>query len=156
MKPEYITRKGYQKLCEDYDKIAQEVENTLKEMGESAKRDNDLRENSEYMDLRVKAMYVLPEQKRKMYERKQNAVIIEETDEYKNFDGTTVIIGSEVELIIDGEIEVYKILGDIESDPDNTIISWKTDLATTVLNKHVGETVELNNMKIIIKSVKKV
>ena len=156
MKPEYITRKGYQKLCEDYIEIDQEFEKTLKEMGESAKRDNDLRENTEYMDLRVRAMYVLPEQKRKMYERKRNAVIIEETDEYKNFDGTTVIIGSEVELIIDGEIEVYKILGDSESNPDDSIISWKTDMAKTVLNKHVGETAEFNNMKIVIKSVKKV
>ena len=87
----YVTREGYQKLYDEIglqDILHDEIE---KEMGRSVKRDNDLRENPEYMELRVKAMYGIPAQKRELLLKYQSAVIIEDTPEYINWDGETVI-----------------------------------------------------------------
>ena len=105
---ELISKKGYKKLCEELKNVDGEIIETQREMGESAKRDNDLRENPEYMELRVKAMYTLPQKKQKLYERVKDCKIIEETNEYKNFDGN-VIVGSKVKVICDGEEETYII-----------------------------------------------
>ena len=51
----YITKNGYKKLYEDYLNIDKEITEVNKMMGESVKRDNDLRENPEFMELRVRA-----------------------------------------------------------------------------------------------------
>jgi len=156
MSNEYISRNGYQKLCESYIRIDQEINDVLKQVGECAKAETELSENTEYLDLSFKARYTLPDQKKRLYDRQRNAIIIEETSEYENFDGNTVIIGSEVELIIDGVKECYKILGDSEGDPENFCISWKTNLAKAVLGKHIGDSAECNGMEIIIQSVKRI
>lgn len=156
MASEYISRKGHEKLYEECQNIDKEIFKCQQEMGESAKRDNDLRENPEYMELRVKLMYVLPEQKRKVNERYDNAVIIEDTEEYRNFDGVTVIKGSEVEVLFDGEKETYTILGNSEGNLDKNILSCDAPIAETLLGKKIGDIVNFNNFKVEILSVKKV
>ena len=124
-------------------------------MGKSAKRDNDLRENPEYMSLRVKLMYELPQKKKRLYESCKNSIIIEDMEEYKNFDGTTVIIGSEVQLLIDGEEECYKILGNCEGGLEETI-SCVAPLAQAILNKRVGDKIKFRDMQICILAVKRI
>ena len=65
----YVTYEGYQKLIDEIqlqDKLYSDIE---KEMGNSAKRDNDLRENPEYMELRVKAMYGIPAKKKELLQQ---------------------------------------------------------------------------------------
>ena len=66
---ELISKKGYEKLCEEYHSMDQKITDTQRKMGESAKRDNDLRENPEFMELRVKAMYTLPAEKEQLYKK---------------------------------------------------------------------------------------
>lgn len=153
---EYISRKGHEKLYEECQNIDKEIFKYQQEMGESAKRDNDLRENPECMELRVKLTYVLPEQKRKVNERYDNAVIIEDTEEYRNFDGVTVIKGSEVEVLFDGEKETYTILGNSEGNLDENILSCDAPIAETLLGRKIGDIVNFNNFKVEILSVKKV
>ena len=156
MKKELISRRGYEKLYQQYLDIDKEIAEVQRKMGESARRDNDLRENSEYLDLRVKVMYMLPNKKKELYERFNNAIIIEETEEYNNFDGNTVIIGSEVQLLMDGEENIFKILGNSEGDIHNGIISCEAPLAIALINKHVGEKIQFRGMEISILSVKRI
>lgn len=149
----YVTREGYEKLYNDInmmDKLHDEVE---KKMGESVKRDNDLRENPEYMSLRVQAMYGVPNEKKELMRKYLNAVIIEDTEEYINWDGLTVIRKCEVELEIDGEIEKYTILGDNEGDLNKGILSCEAALVKNILGKKIGETTIFNEMQITIKNV---
>ncbi len=153
---EYITRKGYEKLYQDFLQMESKIIEAHKKMGESAKRDNDLRENSEYMDLRVQAMYSLPEKRKQLFQRYQTAIIIEETDDYKKFDGTKVIIGSKVQLIFDGYEEEYTILGNEEGNLDEDIISCESPLAQVLIGKKVGETIDFNGISIKIISVKRI
>lgn len=156
MSTEYISRKGYAELYQTYLDFDNQIAQYQKEMGESAKRDNDLRENPEYMALRVKVMYTLPEQKKIAYERYKNAIIIEDSEEYKNFDGTTVIKGSQVQLLIDGREESYTILGSSEGNLKQGIISCESPIAKALLSKKVGESIKFNNRDFVILSVKKV
>lgn len=153
---ELISKKGYEKLCEEYQLMNQKIIDTQRKMGESAKRDNDLRENPEFMELRVKAMYTLPAEKEKIYKRMNDCMIIEECEFFKSFDGSKVIPGSKVVYDIDGKTESLTILGDNESDLDNGIISLATPMAKALIDKHINETIDFNGMKVIIKSIEKI
>ena len=153
---ELISRKGYEKLCKEYHLMDQKIIDTQRKMGESAERDNDLRENPEFMELRVKAMYTLPAEKEKLYRRMHDCMIIEECEFFKSYDGSKVIPGSKVVYDIDGETETLTILGDNESDLDNDIISAATPMAKALIDKHINETIDFNGMKIIIKSIERI
>lgn len=152
-----ISRVGYERLKKELKKIDKEMVNTQIAMGESAKKDNDLRENPEYMDLRVKLMYTLPKEKEKILSRLENAIIIEETSEFKNFDGK-IIPGTIVEVIFDDVNETYKILGDDEATfyDDEYILSCNAPIAKSLLGKKNGDEIEFNNFKIAILSVKRI
>jgi transcription elongation GreA/GreB family factor len=153
---ELISKKGYEKLCREYAIIDEKITNTQRAMGESAKRDNDLRENLEFMELRVKVMYTLPAEKEKLYKRMHNSMIIEDSDFFKEFDGTKVIPGSKVTYQIDDETETFTILGDNESDLKNQVISCSTPLAKALIGKHIDDKIDFNGMRIIIKSIEKI
>ena len=148
-----VSRAGYEKLKNSLSEIDNAITDTQRKMGESVKIDNDLRENPEFMDLRVKAMYSLPAEKEKITEMLQNAVIIEDTDEVKNADDTYVYVGSKVEIDYDGEIEEYTILGSSESDSENNIISCDSPIAEELIGKKVNEEFDFRDMEIKVLSV---
>lgn len=152
----YITRRGYQKLYEDYLNVDNEIAQANIMMGESVKRDNDLRENPEFMELRVKAMYELPSKKQSLWNKYNSAIVIEDTNEYKKFDGKTVIRGCKIKINIDGyEICEYQIKGSDEGDINNDILSCDAPMARALLGKKIGEKVKFNEMEIEILEVVK-
>lgn len=152
----YITKSGYEKLYAEYLEVDTEIAQTNKMMGESVKRDNDLRENPEFMELRVKVMYELPAKKKSLWDKWNAAIVIEDTEEYKNFDGKTVIRGSVVKINMDDEECEYQIKGTDEGNINEDILSCETPLAQAILGKKVGEKLEFNNMKIEILAVEKI
>ena len=152
----YITRDGYNKLYEEYLNIDNEIMETNKLMGESVKRDNDLRENPEFMELRVKVMYELPAKKKSLWDKWNTAIVIEDTEEYKNFDSTIVIRGCIVKINIDDEECEYQIKGSEEGNIDEDILSCDAPLAQVLLGKKVGEKIVFNDMKIEIFSVERI
>ncbi len=152
----YVTREGYEQLYNEISNIDKKHDDVEKKMGESVKRDSDLRENPEYMALRVEAMYGIPKMKQELVLKLQNSVIIEETEEYINWDGKTVIRKCDVDLLIDGEVESYKILGSNEGSLKDGILSCDAPMVTSILGHKVGETVEFNGMKIFIDNVSKI
>lgn len=156
MKNELISRAGLVKLKAEFEAIDAEIQKTLNEMGESAKRDNDLRENPEFMELRVKAMHTLPAQKEKLYWKIKECVIIEETSEYQNFDGTIVIVGAIVTFTMDGLEKKFTILGSTEGDFKNNIIACDAPLAQAMLGKRVGDIFSFNSRTIVIKKIEKI
>ncbi|MBQ9313439.1 MAG: GreA/GreB family elongation factor [Clostridia bacterium] len=148
-----MSKAGYDKIMTQISEIEEEISLTEKKMGESVKRDNDLRENPEFLELRVKVMYTLPIKKKELLDIAKNAIILEETEEYKDFDGLKVIIGSKVVLTIDGEEEELTIMGYGEADWDNNIISYEAPMAQAILGKHVGDVVKFNSLEICIKAI---
>lgn len=151
----YISRKGHEKLSQEIKAIDNEIIDVRRLIGESAARDNDLRENKEFMDLRVKAMYELPNKKRSLWDIYQQSQIIEDTPEYKNFDGKQVIIGSVVDIDFAGEECTYAILGSSEGDIDNNIISCDAPLSKALIGKKIGQEVIFNNQPIRVLAIRK-
>ena len=116
-----------------------------------------MRENPEFMELRVKAMYELPKKKKGLWNKYNSAIVIEETDEYKNFDGDTVIRGCRVKININGNEECeYEIKGSEEGDINNNILSCDAPITQVLLGRRRGEKIEFNDMKIEILKVMKV
>ncbi len=153
MKEYRVTREGYNKLIEEYQNIDDEYVKTTKAMGKSDEMDSDLRENPEFMNLRVKAMYELPRKKKELFEMLQSSVIIEDTEEYKNWDRETIIDKCGVVLEINGETANYSILGANQSDIEFNIISSSAPLVKELLGHKKGETVLFNDIKILIKEI---
>ncbi|MCH5172494.1 MAG: GreA/GreB family elongation factor [Erysipelotrichales bacterium] len=151
----YITRLGKEKLYEEYLSIDDAIVDLNRKMGESAKIDNDLRENPEFMELRVKAMYELPARKKELFNRYKQAIVIEDMEDYIHFDGKTVILGSIVKVQIDGEIDEYKIVGTDEGNILNNELSCNAPIAQKIIGRKIGETIEYNGMSMHIISVKK-
>jgi len=156
MEKYYVTREGYEKLLEEYYNIDKLYTETTKAMGKSDEMDSDLRENPEYMELRVKAMYAIPRKKKELFEQLNNSVIIEDTEEFKNWDKETVITKCRVSLVIDGEIEIYDILGANESNFDQNILSCEAPLVKALLGHKKGDMIIFNDIKIKIQNIEEI
>ena len=152
----YLTKEGYQKMWDEYQSIDDLYIETTKAMGKSDEMDSDLRENPEFMELRVKAMYEIPKKKAELFNQLNNAIIIEETDEYKNWDKNTVIPKCVIKIEMNGMEEEFTILGSNESNLDLNIISCEAPLAQKLMGRKSGETINFNGMKVKIKEISEV
>ena len=152
----YLSKKGKELLEKRISLIDQEIIETYRQMGESTKIDNDLRENPEYNELQNKVSYKLPLEKSKLKETLNNALIIEDQEFYKNFDGSEVIIGSKVTLLYGNNEEEYSLVGDGEDNPFENIISYNCDFAINLIGKKIGEEFKYRNFNIKILKVKKI
>ena len=137
----FLTSEGFLELEQELNYLKlekrEEIKNTLKE----ARALGDLSENSEYTEARA----AQAENEKRISELEyelENAVIIEEGKKDK------VGVGSVVELIYDGDEsdrEEYKIVGSREADPFNNKISNESPIAKAIMNKKVGEEVEVSS-----------
>ena len=150
----FLTSEGYLELETELNHLKTDKRNEVLNALKEARALGDLSENAEYdrardeqakLEARIKEVeYIL-----------ENATIIDDST-----DSDTVQIGSTVELEYDGddEAEEYRIVGSQEADPFNNKISNESPIAAAILNKKVGETVEVSSpdgvYKVKIVSVK--
>lgn len=142
----YLTRKGRLSLMQQRDQLREQLHASTKEMGESVKRDNDLRENPEFLQLQTKISYELPNKISELTKILTTAKLIEETDAIKTANFDEILPGMQVELVDEaGDSRVFSILGFGEGNPDRGIVSYLTPVASTLLYKSVGDEVKLMN-----------
>ncbi len=138
----FLTSEGYLELETELNYLKtdkrKEVLSSLKE----ARALGDLSENAEYdsareeqgkLEARIKEVeYIL-----------EHATIIDDGGSDKD----VVNIGCTVTLQYEGddEVEEYRIVGSQEADPFNNKISNESPIAAAILNKKVGETVEVTS-----------
>lgn len=150
----FLTSEGYLELETELNLLKTDKRNEVLNALKEARALGDLSENAEYdsardeqakLEARIKEVeYIL-----------EHATIIDE-----NASSDTVQIGSTVELEYDGddETEEYRIVGSQEADPFNNKISNESPIAAAILNKKIGETVEVSSpdgvYKVKIVSVK--
>lgn len=140
----YLSRKGLERLSAQRDQLREDLQRSTKEMGESVKRDNDLRENPEYMQLQTKVSYELPNKIAEITKIMDTHLLIEDTEAIKSGHFDEVQVGMQVTLADeDGSERVISILGYEESNPDDGIVSYLTPVAKILLHKGVGDEVEL-------------
>ena len=74
-------------------------------------------------------LHELLAKKKSLWDKWNAAIVIEDTEEYKNFDGKTVIRGSVVKINMDDEECEYQIKGSDEGNINEDILSCETLLA---------------------------
>lgn len=106
----WVSREGFKKINDKYDAVLQEEIKIQKQIGDSVRMDNDLRENPDYMALQTKAMTEIKTKIAKVKEVLFSCKIIEDSVEYQNADNSEVFIGAVVSLKYSDESqEQFKI-----------------------------------------------
>lgn len=148
-----VTEQGLEKIKVELKKIVEVEREAIKERLKAARADGDLSENADYTSAR--------EEQAKNEARIQeleaiitNAVILEDQQNRKNTNTKIVRVGSYVTIVktkdgnpIDGTQENFKIVGSIENDPKNGLISNECPLATSIMNFTEGEIVDVKGIK---------
>lgn len=135
-----ISRKGYDKLQEEYDYLVnvkrREVTQKLKE----ARSFGDLSENAEYDEAKNEQAQV-EQQIMELKYRLDNSTVVEDED----ISVTEIGVGSIVKVrdLEFDEIETLQIVSSIESDPDNNKISDESPIGKAALKKTVGDIFEV-------------
>lgn len=135
-----ITAEGYEELKNELDNLKNvkriEVINALKE----ARALGDLSENAEY-DAARNEQAELEARIQKIEQIMENVSIIENVDNSKVSIGNTVTI----RYIDDDETDEYQIVGSQEANPFESKISNESPIAQALLNRKVGDIVDVNS-----------
>ena len=133
----YVTEEGLDELKKQLDELIHVTRNEVIEELKAARAQGDLSENADYDAARDHQAKVEAKIKELEYQIK-NAEIIKDKKS-----GKTVRIGSTVEVQeLDTKAKlIYKIVGSVEADPLNGLLSNVTPLAEAILDKKVGDTV---------------
>lgn len=138
----FLTSEGYLELETELNYLKTDKRNEVLNSLKEARALGDLSENAEYdsareeqgkLEARIKEVeYIL-----------EHATIIDDGGSDKD----VVNIGCTVTLQYEGddEVEEYRIVGSQEADPFNNKISNESPIAAAILNKKVGETVEVTS-----------
>ena len=137
-----LTKEQYEKLKAELRRLEIEERAKVAERIKKAKEFGDLSENAEY----VEALKAREELERRIFEiRKllEEAEVIKETSSSKN---NKVSVGCKVKVkdLETNKTIVYEIVGFGESDPLSVKISSDSPVGKALLDKSVGETVEIN------------
>ncbi|HCV54420.1 MAG: transcription elongation factor GreA [Galactobacillus timonensis] len=142
-KKTYVTEQGLKDLQDEYNTLVHVTREEVKAELKEARSLGDLSENADYDAARDKQAQV-ENRIAELEEMLKNYEIISTKGNSK-----TVRIGSTVQLQFQDTKEeaVYSIVGRTEADPLNGKISNETALAQAILDKRVGQTVEVNCKK---------
>jgi transcription elongation factor GreA len=134
----FLTKDGLQKLRDELKELLDvkrpEVANRIK----SAREMGDISENSEYDAARQEQSYV-EGRIAELEEIIKNAKISDSKSEKAGSIG----IGSKVTLHIDGDDEIYHIVGAPEANPMERKISHESPLGSALVGKKIGEKIEV-------------
>ena len=139
-----MTANGYDNLQRELKKLLNEDRPNIIEAIAEARSHGDLSENAEYQY--AKEQQSLIEGKISDLE---NAISRAEVIDVKSLEGDDIKFGSTVEIEDDdtGETATYQIVGEYESDIKNNKLSVNSPLARGLINKSIGDVVEINSPK---------
>ena len=136
----YVTEEGLDELKKQLDELIHVTRNEVIEELKAARAQGDLSENADYDAARDHQARVESKIKELEYQIK-NAEIIKDKKA-----GKTVRIGSTVDIQeMDTKNKLtYKIVGSVEADPLNGLLSNVTPLAEAIIDMKVGDVVTVN------------
>jgi len=138
--PNYMTHAGYEKIRSEIETLQKKLRGEIaRKVGEAAAH-GDLRENAEY-EAAKQQQHLIARRLQELGELIQGAEIIENLD----LPDGLVTVGKTVHLrnLDNDRLDIYTILGPIESDVDNNIISYETPIVRQLMLKKEGEEVEI-------------
>lgn len=127
--------------------------------------DNQIPQNREdikiaksYGDLRENAEYHMAKDNQKVLMRRkadyEKALSNVQGIDFSGVEPDAVKIGTIVKLDTGGQEKVMTILGAWDSDPDNNVISYLSEMAQSLLGAKVGETVDVVNKPMTVIDIK--
>ncbi|HVZ58211.1 MAG TPA: transcription elongation factor GreA, partial [Patescibacteria group bacterium] len=105
-----------------------------------ARNQGDLSENAEYVAAREELSFI--DGRIDELEELLKQVSLIEDGHHAN-GGSSIELGSEVTLKVDGKEEVYRVVGEWEADPAEKKISHESPLGKALLGKKIGENIEV-------------
>jgi transcription elongation factor GreA len=133
-----LTQKGFDDLkIEHEDLLKNKKPKAIDRLGK-ARSMGDLKENSEYSAAKDELAFV-EGRVREIEEILDNASIVE-----NNQAGDQVQVGSTVTVGVDGKIDSFQIVGEFEADPMNKKLSQNSPIGQALINKKIGDLVEVN------------
>lgn len=144
MKEFYVTKNGLIAIRDKLHELTQEIKECNRKIGITVDLDNDLRENPEFMALRTKVEYELPNRIGELNEVISKHILIESLPHIVNNETECVGIGHKVLLLDESDNRrVIHILGYDESNPKKNIVSYLTPLAKKLMDLSVDDEVIL-------------
>ena len=139
-----------------YDELKASLEGILKSRPALAKhmqiqaQDGDFSENAGYQQAKSK-LRGLNSSILRIENILKHAIIIEH-----NSDCSVVQLGHTVTFEVNGKEKSYKILGSLESDPENRIISHESPIGSILIGKRVGDVAinKIDDREILYKILK--
>ena len=133
-----LTQKGYDDLKIEHEDLLKNKKPKAIDRLSKARSMGDLSENSEYTAAKEELAFV-EGRVREIEEIINNAQVIE-----NNHVGNLVQVGSSVTVQTDGKSELFQIVGEFEADPMNKKLSQNSPIGQALINKKVGDFVEVN------------
>ena len=135
-----LTEEAYQKKLDELNELKTSGRDMIAERIKEARSFGDLSENSEY-DEALNDQAKLEAKIAQLESEIKRAKIIDESD----ISTEIIHVGSKVKIkdVEYGDIEEYKILGESQANPDEGIISDQSAVGKALLDRKVGETVNV-------------
>lgn len=135
----YLTKEGIAELKKEYDELVNKKRPDVLARVTQARNMGDLSENAEYVASREELTFIDGRIDELEIILKQ-AVVIRESTKASNH---AVKLGSTVTLHVNGKKEVFTVVGEWEADPTNKKISHESPLGKVLMNKRVGDKVQV-------------
>ena len=139
-KKTYLTKEGLEELKAELDELINVKRPANITAIKEARALGDLSENADY-DAARNEQAEIEGRIKKIEKMIENAEIIEEASTDKVSIGSTVLI----KYVDDDDTDEYKIVGSQEADPFMSKISNESPIAKALLNKKVGDVVEVES-----------
>lgn len=133
-----LTKDGFEKLQKELKNLIDVKRPYAVERLYKARSMGDLSENSEYHAAKEELAFV-EGRIREVEEILKQAIVIE------NHNGSSVVeVGSTVTVDENGQQNIFRIVGEFEADPINKKLSHTSPIGNALLNKKVGDLIEIN------------
>lgn len=139
-KKTYLTKEGLEELKAELDELINVKRPANITAIKEARALGDLSENADY-DAARNEQAEIESRIKKIEKMIENAEIIEEASTDKVSIGSTVLI----KYVDDDDTDEYKIVGSQEADPFMSKISNESPIAKALLNKKVGDVVDVES-----------
>ena len=138
--PNYITPQGFKKLQAEFTQLFHDERPKLVETVAWAAGNGDRSENGDYI-YGKRRLREIDKRLKFLRDRIESAKVVDPKDvkSDKVVFGATVTIRDE-----DGLHKTYQIVGEDEIEPGANKISWKSPMAKALLNKALGDEIEIH------------
>lgn len=134
----YLTKEGLAELKKEYDELVSVKRPDVLARVTQARNMGDLSENAEYVASREELTFIDGRIDELEIILKQ-AVVIRDAKTSNH----AIKLGSTVTLHVNGRKEIFTVVGEWEADPENKKISHESPLGKVLLNKKVGDKVQV-------------